>query len=256
MTDNPFDLSGHVALITGGNSGIGLGMAEALAKAGADVCIWGRNEGKNRAAEEKLKAHGHKALALKCDVADSGNVDDCLAETVSALGRVDSCFANAGVGQRGTKFHEITDQEWREITAINLDGVFFTLRAVVRHMVERSGGGSLVVTSSLSSIQGMPRGQHYAGTKAAVTAMARGLAVEYARHGIRANSIVPGWIESDMTTGYFNSDIFADKVLPRIPMRRWGLPSDFGGLAVYLAGEASRYHTGDTFVIDGAYSLF
>jgi hypothetical protein len=123
-------------------------------------------------------------------------------------------------------------------------------------MVERGGGGSLVVTTSGSAFQGQQRGQHYGGSKAAVIAMMKAIAVEHARHGIRANAILPGWIETDMTAPALGWDKFVANVLPRVPMRRWGTPDDFGGVAVYLASEASRYHTGDTFVIDGGYLIF
>ena len=117
-------------------------------------------------------------------------------------------------------------------------------------------GGSLVVTSSLSAKAGLPRAQHYAATKAGVIAMIRGLAVEYARHGIRANAILPGWIETEMTSGLFSWDKFEKNVMPRIPQRRWVVPADFGPIAVYFASDASAYHTGDAVTIDGAYSLF
>jgi NAD(P)-dependent dehydrogenase (short-subunit alcohol dehydrogenase family) len=256
MTYAKFDLSGKVALVTGGNGGIGLGMAEALAEAGADVCIWGRNEEKNKAAEEKLKQYGKQVLALKCDVAVEQQVEDCFAKTIETLGRVDSCFANAGIGTMGTAFHEMTMDEWRMLFSINMDAVFLTFRTAVRHMLERGGGGSLVVTSSLSAISGTPRGEHYSATKAGVMAMTRGIAVEYAKHGIRANAIMPGWIETDMTAPAFNWDTFSSKVMPRIPQRRWGVPADFGPIAIYFASDASAYHTGDAVLIDGGYARF
>lgn len=256
MTDSTFDLTGKAALITGANAGIGFGMAKALAKAGADICIWGRTQKTNKAAAEKLKEHGTQVLALECDVSDENQVEDCFARTVETLGRVDSCFANAGIGGVGTKFADITTDEWRMIMGINLDGVFFTFRAAVRHMLKRKGGGSLVATSSLSAISGMPRGEHYASTKGAVISMVRGLAVEYARQGIRANAIVPGWIETKLTSPWFGTEGFQKKVLPRIPIRRWGQPDDFGAIAVYFASDASAYHTGDMVIIDGGYINF
>ncbi|HEX2851494.1 MAG TPA: SDR family oxidoreductase [Acidimicrobiales bacterium] len=252
----PFDLTGHVALVTGGNSGIGLGMASALARAGADVAIWGTNEEKNARAQRSLAEHGTRVVALQCDVGDEAAVDAAFADTLAALGKVDSCFANAGVGGGAPSFAEFTLEQWRHVMRINLDGVFLTFRAAVRHMVDRGEGGSLVVTSSLSAIEGAARNQAYASTKGAVISMMKGLSVELARNGIRANAVLPGWIETAMTEGAFAWDRFRDKVLPRIPERRWGEPDDFGGVAVYLASAASKYHTGDTFVIDGGYSIF
>ncbi len=256
MTGSMFDLTGKVALVTGGNAGIGLGMANALAQAGADVCIWGRKPDANAKAAEEIREHGTQVLALECDVADEARVDACFQKTVETLGGVDSCFANAGIAPRGTRFSDFTAEEWRQIMSVNLDGVFFTFRAAVNHMLERGGGGSLVATSSLSAISGMARGQHYAATKGAVISMCRGLAVEYGRHGIRANAIVPGWISSNITDDWFQSDGFQKKVLPRIPAKRWGKPEDFGAIAVYFTSDASAYHTGDTVVIDGGYINF
>jgi len=127
-------------------------------------------------------------------------------------------------------------------------------------MVRRAGagdpGGSLVVTSSVSAVHGAPRNEAYASSKGAVIAMIRGLAVEQARYGVRANAILPGWIRSDMTAGAQSSDKFNERVIGRVPFRRWGEPEDFSGIAVYLASDASRYHTGDTFVIDGGYTVY
>ena len=257
MTHPGLDLTGKVALVTGGNSGIGLGMADALAQAGADVCIWGTKTEKNERAAAQIAAHGRRVLALVCDVGDEAAVEEAFARTVGELGKVDSCFANAGVGGASPGgFAEFPTEQWRRVMRVNLDGVFYTLRAATKHMVERAEGGSLAVTSSLSATEGAPRNQAYASTKGAVISMIKGLAVELARHGIRANSIQPGWIESDMTANAFAWPKFQEKVGSRIPMRRWGVGADFGGLAVYLASDLSAYHTGDNFVIDGGYAIF
>jgi NAD(P)-dependent dehydrogenase (short-subunit alcohol dehydrogenase family) len=256
MANSTFDLTGGTALVTGGNGGIGLGMAEALAQAGADICIWGQNEDKNKAAAEKLKSYGGRVVAFKCDVSDEEQVEASFARTVESLGKVDACFANAGIGRIGTAFHKMEIDEWRKVFGVNMEGVFFTFRAAVRHMLERKGGGSLVATSSLSANYGMPSGEHYAATKAGLIAVVRALAVEYARYRIRANAILPGWIETEMTSPLFNMDKFAKNVIPRIPQRRWGVPADFGPIAVYFASDASAYHSGDAVVIDGGYSKF
>jgi NAD(P)-dependent dehydrogenase (short-subunit alcohol dehydrogenase family) len=251
-----FDLRGHVGLITGGNSGIGLGMAEGLASQGADVAIWGTNEEKNKAAAEQLGRHGTKVLALVCDVGDEAAVEASFTATLEALGKVDSCFANAGIGGGGHRFIDIPTEDWHRVLRVDLDGVFFTLRAAIRHMVERGEGGSVVVTSSVSTLMGAPRNQAYASAKGAIVAMMKGLAVEYARDGIRSNAILPGWIETPMTEGAFSWDRFVEKVMPRVPMRRWGTGNDFGGIAAYLASDASKYHTGDVLVVDGGYAIF
>lgn len=251
-----FDLSGRVALITGGNSGIGLGMAEGLARAGAEVCIWGTNPDKNRAASDRLRAHGTRVESFLCDVGDEDAVEDTFQQTLQTFGRVDACFANAGVSGMAPSFAEMATEEWRRVLRINLDGAFFTLRAAARHMSGREGPGSLVATSSLAAIEGQPRGEHYAATKGALVAMIKALAVELARHDVRANAVLPGWVETPLASPLLDWDRFQEKVLPRVPARRWGVPDDFAGIAVYLASDASAYHTGDLIVIDGGYSIF
>ncbi|MGC8476645.1 MAG: SDR family NAD(P)-dependent oxidoreductase [Acetobacteraceae bacterium] len=254
---NPFDLAGKVALVTGGNSGIGLGMARMLAEAGADVAIWGTNPAKNEAARATLAATGRRVLALTCDVGEEAAVNAAFARTLAELGRVDGCFANAGVSGRGQRsFLDMSTEEWNRVLRVNLHGAFYTFRAAARHMVERGGGGVLVGTASLAAVEGSPRSEHYAATKGGMISMVRALAVEFARHRIRAHAILPGWIETDMTANAVGNPKFAGNVMPRIPMRRWGAGADFGGIAVYLMSEASAYHTGDSFVIDGGYSLF
>lgn len=247
-----FNLDGKVALVTGGNSGIGLGMAAGLAEAGASIAIWGRNEGRNNEALEVLRTHGGEAVALSVDVGDERAVVDAFSETVETLGHVDAVFANAGVGALATPFDQMTTEEWSHIFRVNIDGVFWTFREAVKHMKPR-GSGSLIVTSSLSADMGFPRGEHYAATKAGVCAIIRGLAVEYGKYGIRANAIAPGWVVTGMTDGFIEGERFEGNVKPRIPAGRWGRPGDFAGIAVYLASDASSWHTGDTITIDGGY---
>jgi NAD(P)-dependent dehydrogenase (short-subunit alcohol dehydrogenase family) len=258
MSYTPFDLTGKVALITGGNSGIGLGFAEAVAQAGADVCIWGTNPAKNAAAKARLEATGRRIQAIACDVGDEAAVADAFQQTLATFGRVDGCFANAGVSGRGgaPSFADMTTEEWRRVMRVNLDGAFYTLRAAAKHMASRPGGGSLVGTASLAAIEGAARSEHYAATKGGLISMLRAMSVEFARHGVRANAVLPGWIETDMTANATSNPKFTANVMPRIPMRRWGSAQDFGGIAVYLMSDASSYHTGDTFLIDGGYALF
>ena len=182
MTFKAFDLSGRVALITGGNGGIGLGMAEGLAAAGAEVCIWGTNADKNANALERLSAYGPKVTAQLCDVAEETAVTSAFAETLAAHGRVDGCFANAGIGGRGTAFEDMTREEWDRIISVNQSGVFYCFRAAARHMRERAEQGDafgrLVGTASLAAISGQARGEHYAATKGGLISMIKALAVE------------------------------------------------------------------------------
>ena len=261
MAYRPFDLTGKVALVTGGNGGIGFGMVEALAQAGADVVIWGSNGKKNAAAAEALRDAGVRVLTQVVDVADENAVREGMAEAVRQMGRIDTVVANAGIGGGASSFADFPTETYRRVLAVNLDGVFFTFREACKHMVARAeggdkAGGSLVVISSLSAYDGAPRNEAYAATKGAVISMIRAIAVEHARYGVRANAILPGWIATDMTAGAQGNDKFNDAVIRRVPVRRWGQPADFGGIAVYLASDASAFHTGDSFLIDGGYGIF
>jgi len=258
---NMFDLTGRVAVVTGGNGGIGLGIAQALALSGCNVSIWGRNAEKNKAAAATMAGSPGKVESRLCDVTSSASVNDALKATLDAFGRVDGCFANAGIGGGGRRsFIERSEEEWRTMFATNLDGVFHVFQAAARHMTDRAKAGDafgrLVATSSLASLFGTARNEHYAGTKAAINALCRALAVELARYGVTANAILPGWIKSEMTARVMADDKFVAAVMPRIPLRRFGDPSDFGGIAVYLMSKASSYHTADCFVIDGGYTAF
>ena len=251
-----FDLTGKVALVTGGNGGIGLGFAEGLAEQGAGVCIWGTNEDKNAAAKAQIETYGGKVEALRCDVSDEEQAVEAFAKTVEAFGHVDSCFANAGVGGGGAAFDAMTPDEWHRVFKVNMDGVMFTFREAVKHMKESGRGGSLVVTSSGTARFGAAGSEHYSATKAGVIALIQSLAVGQARYGIRANAIIPGWIETAMTERAFETEVFQTRVMRRIPQRRWGTPADFRGIAVYFASDESAYHTGDTIAIDGGVSHF
>jgi NAD(P)-dependent dehydrogenase (short-subunit alcohol dehydrogenase family) len=256
-----FDLTGRVAIVTGGNGGIGLGIAQALSAAGCNVSIWGRNAEKNKSAAATMAGGPGKVDARICDVTDPASVKAAIDATLSLFGRVDGVFANAGIGGGGRRsFIERTEEEWRQMFSTNLDGVFHVFQAAARHMTERAASGDpfgrLVATSSLASLFGTARNEHYAATKSAINALVRALAVELARHGVTANAILPGWIKSEMTAGLMANEKFVANVMPRIPMRRFGEPSDFGGIAVYLMSKASSYHTADCFVIDGGYTAF
>ncbi|MCL4714199.1 MAG: SDR family oxidoreductase [Hyphomonadaceae bacterium] len=260
MTYKLFDLTGKVALVTGGNGGIGLAMAEALAQAGASVEIWGTNLEKNARALAQLKAHGGKVGARIVDVSAEENVVAGFNATLAEFGRVDSCFANAGISNRWKSFLDIGGEDYRRVMAVNLDGMIWTMREACRHMKARAEagdpGGSIVALASLGALFGAARNQDYTATKAAIISVTNGIAVEFARYGVRANSLMPGWIATDMTGASQESEVFVKNVISRVPYRRWGRPDELGGIAVYLASDASSFHNGDSILVDGGYSKF
>lgn len=251
-----FDLQGHVAVVTGGNGGLGFGIAQGLARAGADVSIWGRDADKNARAAEALAIHGTAVHQVQCDVTSEGNVAHALAQTVATLGGIDSCFANAGALQRPSAFVDLELDEFRRVMAVNLEGAFLTLRGAAAQMLEQGRGGSLVGVSSTASLYGGAKGQAYPASKAALNSLVRGIAIELAPQAIRANVLLPGWSESPMTSEVLATGGMQQKVLPRIPMRRWGSADDLEGAAVYLASEASAFQTGSELVVDGGYSVY
>ena len=260
MKKGIFDLSEKVALITGGNGGIGLGMAEGLAECGANIAIWGRNKEKNEESKNLLSKYSIEVNTYEVDVSQEKEVINNVKSVLNDFGRIDSVFANAGMNVFGGSFEEMDTDAYRKVLSVNLDGVFFTLRETTKHMVERAKdgdiGGSVVGVASLAGIEGAAKTQPYSASKGGIISMIKGIAVEHARYGIRANTILPGWIATDMTTINQNNQKFTDKVISRVPMRRWGEPKDFSGIAAYLASDASAYHSGDMFIVDGGYAIF
>ena len=260
MKKGIFDLSEKVALITGGNGGIGLGMAEGLAECGASIAIWGRNKEKNEESKNLLSKYSIEVETYEVDVSQEKEVINNVKSVLNDFGRIDSVFANAGMNVFGGSFEEMDTDTYRKVLSVNLDGVFFTLRETTKHMVERAKdgdiGGSVVGVASLAGIEGAAKTQPYSASKGGIISMIKGIAVEHARYGIRANTILPGWIATDMTTINQNNQKFTDKVISRVPMRRWGEPQDFCGIAAYLASDASAYHSGDMFIVDGGYAIF
>lgn len=250
-----FDLTGKVAVVTGGNRGIGLGIARGLAKAGASLSLWARDEARSDAARAELESLGARVDTLPCDVSSEQDVQRCTEATVDALGRIDICFANAGYGA-GQNPLEMSLEDWRRLLAVNLDGAFLTLRDAARHMKERGGGGKLVAISSITEIFGAPKQAHYAAGKAALGGLVRSLAVELARYDIQVNGIQPGWIVTEATAPIQQHAPLNEVVVKRTPARRWGTTEDLEGIAVYLASDASRFHTGDSIRVDGGYSVF
>ena len=249
-----FDLSEHVALVTGGNGGLGLAMAKGLAKANASVAIWGRNEAKNHQALAELQAMGADAAALTCDVTDAAQIEAAFAATLERFGKVDSCFANAGGSGPTGMLHQLSDEQWAGIIDLNLNSVVLTFKAAIAHMLERKEGGKLIATSSVAANLGMPLHAGYSTTKAALMGLVRSLAIELGRGNIQVNAILPGYIATEMSLD--TSQAFQDAAKRRSAGGRVGELEDMEGIAVYLASPKSRFMTGQGLVIDGAQSIF
>ena len=249
-------LTDRVVLITGGNGGIGLGMATACAEEGARIVIWGRDEAKNEGAVKELRDAGHMADAFVCDVGEPGQIEQAMAESVAVAGKVDAVFANAGTTGVGLSFLDVGIDEWRRVMRVNLDGVFLTLQAGARHMRDRGEGGALVAVSSTSAIHGAAGNDAYGAAKTALLGLTRSMAVGLARYQIRVNALVPGWTITDLARGGYENDRFRDVTVRRTPVRRWVEPSEMGPAAVFLADPTATFHTGDTIVVDGGYTVF
>lgn len=256
MTRSLFDLSGRVVLASGANSGIGLGFLMGCARQGADVVVWGRRADRNEHALEQLRRAGagkvhHEAV----DVADEQAVIEAFASTVKAMERVDCLFANAGYSHRAPSFPDMTSEMYHDLMNVNLHGAFYTLREGSRHMRSRAQtgdpGGSIVVCGSLSIFHGLQGMEHYAGAKGALAAMVKGMAVELGQYEVRVNMIAPGFIMTEMTGESEKAEQIKKHFASITPLGRPGYPEDIEGPAVYLASDASRFHTGDILVVDG-----
>jgi NAD(P)-dependent dehydrogenase (short-subunit alcohol dehydrogenase family) len=247
-------LDGRVAIVTGGNGGLGFGFAETLLDAGAAVDIWGRNEEKTAAALEKLTQPGRpRVTARRCEITDEEDVARAFGEAVAEHERIDTMVANAGGGWFAP-FVDTTLEQWRAVTAPDLDGVFLSFREAARHMKER-GGGALVAISSTAALHGAPRNAAYAASKAGILGLVRTVAVELAQDGIRANALLPGWMEIDTHPEMRASERFVEVTTQRTPVRRWGTPEDLASAIVFLADPTNTFHTGDTIVVDGGYTV-
>ncbi|OUV77260.1 MAG: oxidoreductase [Acidimicrobiaceae bacterium TMED130] len=250
------DLSEKVFVITGGNGGIGLGLAEGIAEAGGAVAIWARNEEKNTDAVRTLQEIGGEAKSYICDVSNEEDVIRTLASTVKDFGRVDGLFANAGRGGTGTPFVDTSLEEWRKVMAVNLDGVFLCLREASRQLISQGSGGSLVAVSSTSAIHGAAGNEAYGTAKTAVTGLVRALAVSLARFQIRVNCLLPGWTVTELASPAFGNDHFREVTTKRTPARRWADPKEFRQVGAFLADPSQTFHTGQQVCVDGGYTIF
>ncbi len=250
------DLSGRVVVVTGGNSGIGLGMAEGCAKVGADIAIWSRRADRNEEACKKMRAHGVRAAGFTCDTGDEAQIIAAAEGTVAELGRIDSCVAAAGTGGYTKSLIDVSLEEWRRVNTVNFDGVFLTFRECAKQMIEQGDGGALVSVSSTSAIHGAQRNHAYASSKTGLLGLTRALAVELARHKIRVNSILPGWTITEMAGPAYANERFREVTTARTPVRRWATGEEFEAVGAYLCDPALTFHTGDSLTVDGGYTVF
>ncbi|MYM64165.1 SDR family NAD(P)-dependent oxidoreductase [Pseudomaricurvus sp. HS19] len=256
MSKGLFDLTGKVALITGGNGGIGLGFAKGIAKQGGSIAIWARNAEKNAAAKAELEAAGAaKVITYQVDVSSEANIIEGYKQLMADFGRLDCVFANSGGAPGFNSVFDMPTEKWHEFLDVALHGAFFTLREGARIMVERAKagepGGSLVACGSLSLFKGLAGKQNYSASKAAIAAVIRCMAVEFGEFGIRANVVAPGLIMTPMMGGDDRIAAMAEMMGPQQPLKRVGYPEDFEGIGAYLCSDASSFLTGETITIDG-----
>jgi 2-deoxy-D-gluconate 3-dehydrogenase len=254
MTTTPFDLTGKVAIVTGGNGGIGLGMALGLAQAGAAIAIAGRNEAKSTAAVADLKARGASAISVTTDVTEKTAVAEMVARTLREFGRIDILVNNAGINIRKTP-QALDIAEWEDVMKTNLTSAFLCSQAVYPAM-KQAGGGKIINIGSMMSIFGASFAPAYAASKGGIVQFTRSCAVAWAADNIQVNAVLPGWIDTDLTKRAREQiDGLHDKVLTRTPAARWGVTADFAGIAAFLASRASDFVTGTAIPVDGGFSI-
>ncbi|MGJ5207111.1 SDR family NAD(P)-dependent oxidoreductase [Bradyrhizobium sp. HKCCYLR20261] len=249
-----FDLSGKVAIVTGGNGGIGLGMACGLADAGADIAVVGRNEEKSQAAVTDLAARGVRAIAVKTDVSNRDDVAAMVARVTAELGRIDILINNAGMSIRKPP-HLLELEEWQEVIDTNLTSAFLCSKAAYPAL-KANGGGKIINIGSMLSIFGASFAPAYAASKGGIVQYTRACACAWAPDNIQVNAILPGWIDTDLTRAARKQiDGLHDRVLGRTPAGRWGDIDDFAGIATFLSSPAADFVTGTAIPVDGGYSI-
>ena len=251
-----FDLTGRSAIVTGGGSGIGRDMAQALAEAGANLVLCARKVERCEQAAGELAELGVKTLGLRCDVRDPQQVQGVVDRTTEQLGRIDILVNNAGTAW-GAAPEEVPLEGWQKVIDVNLTGVFLFAQAVGRTMIADGRGGKIVNIASVAGLGGAPaevmNAIPYHASKGGVIAFTRDLACKWARHGINVNAIAPGWFPSDMSHLVLER---SPQIVERIPLQRFGGPDDLKGAILYLASAASDYVTGHTLVVDGGQSAW
>jgi 2-deoxy-D-gluconate 3-dehydrogenase len=249
-----FDLKGRIAIVTGGNGGIGLGMARGLAGAGAGVVVVGRNAEKSKAAVEELGKLGVETLAVQADVSDEAAVARLVQAALDRFGRIDVLVNNAGTNLR-KPLHEYSLEEWHRVMDTNLTSAFLCSRAVYPAM-KKAGGGKIINIGSMMSIFGASFAPAYGASKGGIVQLTKSAASAWARDNIQVNAVLPGWIDTELTQGARRQvPGLHDNVLRRTPAGRWGTIDDMAGVAVFLASAASDFVTGTAIPVDGGYSI-
>jgi len=248
-----FDLTGKVAVVTGGNGGIGLGIAMGLAGAGANIVIAARSVEKTAQALEDIRALGVEAHGITVDVTQEPAIQRMVTSTIDHMGRLDILVNNSGIAVRAQP-QELTSAQWDSVVDVNLRGAFLASKEAYAQMV-KAGGGKVINVGSMYSIFGSDWGSPYAASKGGLVQLTKSLAVAWAKDNIQVNAVLPGWIVTDLTRGIQDADPNRyDNISRRIPTGRWGEPSELAGAAVFLASTASDYVTGATLAVDGGYS--
>ena len=251
---NLFDLKGKVALVTGGNGGIGLAMAQGIASLGAAIVIAGRNEAKATDALASLRDMGADASFIVADVTNKSACTDLIAAVVAKHGRLDILVNNAGTSVRKQP-QDLTEEEWHHVLNTNLTSAFFCSQAAYPQML-KAGGGKMINIGSMMSLFGAPFGTAYASSKGGIVQMSRAMATAWAKDNIQVNAVLPGWIDTDLTKRAREQvSGLEDSVTKRTPTGRWGTPHDMAGVAAFLASSASDFVTGTAIPVDGGFSI-
>lgn len=250
-----FDLTGKVAIVTGGNGGIGLGMARGLAKAGAHIVVAARNQDKSVAAVKELQGLGVESLPITADITDENSVANLMAKTMDQFDRLDILVNNAGTTVRKSP-QDLSLDEWHKVMDTNLTGAFLCSRAAYPHM-KKNNSGKIINIGSMLSLFGATFGAAYGSSKGGIVQLTKSLAVAWAAENIQVNVVLPGWIDTELTRE--TRELFPglnERVLARTPTGRWGKIDDLAGIAIFLASDASTFITGTSIPVDGGYSSF
>ena len=248
-----FNLSGNVAVITGGNGGIGRSIAIGLAEAGASVAIFGRNEEKNKKTLSELKEIGNPAMATQVDITNRSALEPAIKEAENELGNISILVNNAAIDLFSGGVLNETEENWDSVIETNLSSIFLLSKLVAKSMVENKRG-KIINIGSLYSFFGAGRGPSYSAAKGAVIQLTKSMAIELAPHNVQVNAIAPGWFETDMTAS-IKGQPKNDEIILRTPAGRWGQTEDIAGTAVFLASKASDFVTGETIRVDGGFSI-